>query len=467
MSITFLQLRAQAELERRKRKESSKKRSFREFIALANPHYKFYPYLARLIDLLQQVADNELTRLMVFMPPRHGKSELVSRLFPAYYLYRHPDQWVALTSYGAELAYSLSRNARDNYTRLGGRLKDDAAAVKHWETGQGGGLWAAGIGGPASGKGFNLGIIDDPIKDASEAFSAVIRRRNEDWFNSVFWTRREPVNAVVIIHTRWGKNDLAGYILKTENDEPEHWHIVHHEAIRDDWRLNYPGTCTIEPDDRQTGEALAPERYPLDKLKKIAKRIGKFFWDTLYQQSPIERQGRVYHQFDDKNIGPTSHGLDLSKAEGYYHAHDFGAVNRAWGLFAKIGHKYYLIHEEILPEGTSKARATKIKSHFTGRKVIAGWGGALSEIQQRRDYSEGGINIRALPVTDVESQIDKTNKMFENETLMICSDMLLTIDQLENCVRDEKEGIQDKSKWHHLDVLRYFATGIGGGGWVW
>ena len=183
MLTTSLQLQAQAELERRKRKKEEPQLSFRDFITQANPHYKFYPYLDQLIELLQRVADGELSRLMVFMPPRHGKSELVSRLFSAYYLYRHPDRWVALTSYGAELAHTFSRNARDNYTRMGGNLKSDAANIKNWETGRGGGVWASGVGGPAAGKGFNLGIIDDPIKDALEAGSSAIQNRNNDWFN--------------------------------------------------------------------------------------------------------------------------------------------------------------------------------------------------------------------------------------------------------------------------------------------
>lgn len=197
----------------------------------------------------------------------------------------------------------------------------------------------------------------------------------------------------------------------------------------------------------------------LRQLDTVDYKRKKGDWD-------IRRAGRVYHAFDDKNIAPTSYELDLSKAEGYYHSHDFGAVNRAWGLFAKIGKQYFLIHEEILPEGTSTARAKKVKVHFEGRKVIAGWGGALSEKQQRRDYAEAGVPIRALFTTDVEGQVDKTNKMFENETLMICSDMLTTLDELENCIRDEKEGIQDKSKWHALDVLRYFAAGISRRGWT-
>lgn len=404
---------------------------------------------------------------MVFMPPRHFKSEIVSRLFSAYYLYRHPDRWVALTSYAAELAYTLSRNARDNYQKFGESLKAAAAAVKHWETDKGGGLWAAGVGGPATGKGFHLGIIDDPIKNSEEAQSSSIRRRNEDWYDSTFSTRQEPGAAIVLIQTRWGVHDLTGYLLTKEIEEPEHWHILHFAAIKEESPPKYPDTCTLEPDKRKVGEALNPIRYPLEKLKKIARRIGNFFWNALYQQWPILRQGRVYHAFTFANVGPHSRDLDYSKVDGYYHSHDFGAVNHVWGLWAKIGNQYFLIYEEKLPEGTTEARANRIKAHFDGRKIIAGYGGAASEEQYRRDFANYKVEIRLptnITASDgeiVEAQIRAANQGFESKTLMICNDMVHTLDQLENCIRDEKEGIMDKASWHYLDgCIRYFAAGI-------
>lgn len=189
--------------------------------------------------------------------------------------------------------------------------------------------------------------------------------------------------------------------------------------------------------------------HQLEAVEFRRKRLGD--WD-------IRRTGRVYHGFSEP--GPASYELNL-KGASFYHAHDFGAVNRAWGLFAKVRQSYYLIHEEILPEGTTKVRANKIKTHFRDRKVVAGFGGAKGEEQQRLDYTQEGVPVRLSLVTDVESQIDMTNQMLQSGKLVICSDMTFTIDQLENCVRDEKEGIADKSIWHHLDVLRYFAGGMG------
>jgi len=190
--------------------------------------------------------------------------------------------------------------------------------------------------------------------------------------------------------------------------------------------------------------------HQLDGVEFRRKRLGD--WD-------IRRTGRVYHGFQEP--GPASYELDLSRADGFYHAHDFGAVNQAWGLFVKLGAAYYLIHEAILPEGTTPARAQQVKAHFRDRKVVSGFGGSKSEEQQRLDYTQAGVPIRLPIVTDVESQIDTANRMLESGELVICSDMTLTIDQLENCVRDEKESIADKSIWHHLDVLRYFAGGVG------
>ena len=268
--------------------------SFADFVSRVNPRYQWYPHVKQLADVLQRVADGELNRLMVFMPPRHGKSELVSRLFSAYYLLKHPDRWVGINSYAAELAYTFSRNARDNYTRAGGGIKHDAGAVKHWETGQGGGLWAAGVGGPITGKGFHLGIIDDPLKNAEESSSETIRAKHRDWYDSTFYTREEPGAAIVVIQTRWNEADLSGHLLDKESEEPEHWHIIHFEAIKDSERPLYPATCFLEPDRRKENEPLAPRRYPIEKLEKIQRRIGPYFWAALYQQRPAPREGGTF-----------------------------------------------------------------------------------------------------------------------------------------------------------------------------
>ena len=272
--------------------------SFREFVARVRPGYVWYRHCEVLADVLQRVADGGLRRVMVFMPPRHGKSEEISRLFSAYWLFRNPHQWVGINSYGAELAYTLSRAVRENYQKAGGAIRDDAAAVRHWETPQGGGLWAAGVGGPITGKGFHLGIIDDSLKNAEEAASATVRAAQKEWYGSTFYTREEPDAAIVIVQTRWNEDDLAGWLLKEEtaDDEPERWHVVSFEAVKEETPPEVPATCTLEPDWRQPGEALCPERRPLSKLRKIARRIGSYFWNALFQQRPRPAEGKLFRR---------------------------------------------------------------------------------------------------------------------------------------------------------------------------
>lgn len=245
---------------------------------------------------------------MIFAPPRHGKSELLSRLFSAYYLSLFPDHWVGINSYAADLAYTLSRSARENYLSNGNSVKDDVAAVKHWETTEGGGLWAAGVGGPITGKGFHLGIIDDPIKNAEEAASETVNQGQQAWYSSTFYTREEPSAAIVIMMTRWNVNDLCGWLLsqEAEDEEPERWHIVSFEAIKERDSIEIPSTCTLEPDDREVGEPLCPERYSLEKLKKIAKRVGTYFWNALYRQRPTAKEGNMFklHQLPIFSAAP-------------------------------------------------------------------------------------------------------------------------------------------------------------------
>jgi predicted phage terminase large subunit-like protein len=303
-----LVLKARAERERRRRKREREKQqvspiSFREFVGKVNPRYRWYRHCEVLADVLQRVADGEIKRLMVFMPPRHSKSETVSRLFAAYFLYRYPQKWVGITSYSAELAYTLSRNARENYRKIGGQVNEEASAVKHWETGKGGGLWAAGVGGSITGKGWGLGLIDDPIKNAEDAASDVIRAKQQDWYSSTFYTREEPwsdtdpQSALIVIQTRWHEADLSGWLLAEEknDDDPERWHIVNLPAIAEEADPNqFPATCAIEPDWRKSGEALCPERRPLEKLLKICKRIGSYFFDSLFQQRPSAKEGEFF-----------------------------------------------------------------------------------------------------------------------------------------------------------------------------
>ncbi len=288
-----------AELRRRglpSRAAGSRFPTFRAYVEHVRPSYRWFKHVDVLGGVLERVLAGEITRLMIFEPPRHGKSEQTSRLFSGYFLLRYPERWVALTSYSAELAGRLAGAAKENYLAAGGPLRG-ARGRYHWETGEGGGMWAAGVGGSATGKGWHLGIIDDPIKNSSQAASAVIRSGLKEWHQSTFSTREEPEGgALIVIQTRWHEDDLAGWLLQEErsDDEPERWHIVHLPAIRPDVDQEFPASCTVEPDWRAVGEPLCPERYDLKKLQKREKRIGAYYWAALYQGEPKPRDGDFF-----------------------------------------------------------------------------------------------------------------------------------------------------------------------------
>jgi predicted phage terminase large subunit-like protein len=271
---------------------------FRSFVEKVNSRFAFYSHCVLLSNVLEKVASGEIKRLLVQLPPRHSKSEMVSRLFSAYYLKRNPHHFVGINSYSAELAYTLSRASRENFLQSGGVVKDDVSAVKHWETPDGGGAWAAGVGGSITGKGFHLGIIDDPIKNAEEAASELIREKHKEWYSSTFYTRAEPDAAIIIIQTRWHESDLTGWILSEETSadgEPENWHIVCLPALFEE-DLEFPPTCTVERDFRsEPGAALCPERYDEKRLSKIRSRIGEYHFDALYQQTPSSKQGLFFN----------------------------------------------------------------------------------------------------------------------------------------------------------------------------
>jgi hypothetical protein len=286
--------------------------SFRAFIAAAYPRYGFHRWAELLISLLQAIADGQLSRLIVTCPPRLGKSLLVSKLFPAYFISRHPHLFAAIASYSSELAYAHSREARHFYRVTGNPLSKDSAAVGNWLTPERGGCIAAGVDGPFTGKGYSLGVIDDPYKGPADAGSSRIRSRIEEWLKAVWFTRAEPqfieqagggrqrnLSAQVIVLTRWDHEDIVGWLLAQEAGEaPQDWHILNLPAIAEHPadQPTYPPSCTVEPDWRAPGEALCPERFPLSELHKIRSRVGSFWWNALYQQRPSPAQGAIFQR---------------------------------------------------------------------------------------------------------------------------------------------------------------------------
>jgi predicted phage terminase large subunit-like protein len=230
------------------------------------------------------VLDRELTdietgandRLIVQMPPRHGKSYLTSCFFPAHYLGMHPSRNVILTSATNSLAMEFSAMARDTVAEhgwmFGINLRKDRSAVERWQLEQGGGLRAAGVGGDVMGRGADLLIVDDYFKDIEEALSETMRTKLYQWFLSTSQTRLSPSGAIVLMATRWHGKDLIGEVLRTAEETGEKWRIVKFPALGDD------------------GAALWPEQWSAEKLESRKRSYTAsgypWMWEALYQQNP-------------------------------------------------------------------------------------------------------------------------------------------------------------------------------------
>lgn len=263
------------------------------FTRYTMPTYQCGAHHALLCQKLDAVAQGHITRLMVFMPPRHGKSELVSRRFPAWYLGQHPTRHVIAASYGATLAQDFGRSVRNLVTTQRFRalfpntgLAPDSSARDIWHTAQGGGYTAAGVGGGLTGKGAHLALIDDPVKDRQEAESPTRRLAVWDWYRSVLRTRLMPGGAIILVMTRWSPDDLAGRLLADmHNQTGEVWHT-----------LSLPALAEQQPDPlgRALGAPLWPEAFSGPDLEQIRLAIGQREWSALYQQNPVATEGMVF-----------------------------------------------------------------------------------------------------------------------------------------------------------------------------
>lgn len=220
-------------------------------------------------------------RMVFSFPPRHGKSELLSVNTPQWILDRWPHYRVMITAYGADLATSFGRRVRDelDYINSAGltrtTLKPDSQRADEWYTTEGGGMLCAGVAGPITGRGADVLLIDDYLKNAKDAASVTIRDDIWDWFVSTAFSRLEPGGSVVIVATRWNVDDLIG---RLDELQPGLWTHV-----------KFPAIATEDNDvlGRRIGDPLWPERYDLDRLSNIREVLGEYFWQALYQQAPI------------------------------------------------------------------------------------------------------------------------------------------------------------------------------------
>lgn len=283
-----------------------------DYAAARDPEFLRPPHVELLNSILVKLTAGTLLKadgtpyrkLLVTEPPRHGKSEFISKWAPAWFLKRFPRKKVGVCGYEAEFAASWGRKVRDILEEdpTAPKIRSDNRAAHRWELEAGGGMFTAGVGGPLTGKGFQWLDIDDPIKNFEDASSETMRDKAWDWVRSTALTRLEPGGFTTLVMTRWHADDIAGRFLAEEADD---WYHLDLPAIAGE----------ADPLGRKVGEALWPERYSIHDLEKLRKTVGPQIWASLYQQKPYVEGGGLFRT--DRVRLYTSHEV---------HNQDTGAV---------------------------------------------------------------------------------------------------------------------------------------------
>lgn len=255
------------------------------------------PHLRILSEKIVGVATGQIPRLIVTMPPRHGKSELISKYTPAWFLGSFPDKKVMLASYADTFAAQWGRKSRDLLEEHGPRifgvhLSQDSKGGAQWEVARKRGgkkaegvMVTAGVGGGLTGKGAHLLIIDDPVKNAEEAQSERTRQAHHDWWMSTARTRLQKGSGVILVMTRWHEDDLAGRLLADEIEGGDKWEILNLPAFAE---------SPNDPMGREIGEPLWPEMFDLPTLQQTKRAMGEYWFSAMYQQRPAPADGMLF-----------------------------------------------------------------------------------------------------------------------------------------------------------------------------
>jgi predicted phage terminase large subunit-like protein len=285
-------------------------------------------------DAFNRVANGQLKRLIINMPPRHGKSELGSYLLPAWFLGKYPDRKIIQASNTGELAIDFGRKVRnliqsDEYAAIfpGVKLASDSKAAGRWNTNQKGSYFAIGVGGTVTGKGADIFIIDDPHaeREATQAVSnPQIFTKVYNWYTSGPRQRLQPKGAIILIQTRWAKNDLTGKLLAAQSEDPsaDEWEVIEFPAIL------------------PSGAPLWPDFWPLPELEGLRASIPVSKWQAQYQQNPTSEEGaimkREWWMLWDDPVPPTCEAIIQSwdTAHSKSDRADYSACT-TWGIFYK------------------------------------------------------------------------------------------------------------------------------------
>ena len=372
------------------------------------------PFHVSYYEVLTRFAMGEIKKLMITMPPQHGKSEGATRRLPAFVLGQDPDKRIAIVSYNATKARKFNRELQrimddDRYYELfpqtllagqasyqeqGKRSRNYARNADECEiVGCQGSFKTIGVGGSLTGEPVDMLIMDDLYKDAASAWSPVIRQNVADWYDTVASTRLHNDSQQLMVFTRWHMEDLAGRLLEQEGeydpiDNPQGWTLISFPAIQ-----NKPPS---ELDPRAEGEPLWPERHSLTKLLEIKERTPTVF-ESMYQQNPQPSQGLMYEEFTCYTELPYR-----SQSVAYIDAADSGADYLCALFYKEAEDGNYIIDVLYTKEPMEVTETTltyMLQQHQVERCHIEsnnGGGLFVSNLQQRA-YDMGNRLTRFYP----------------------------------------------------------------------
>jgi predicted phage terminase large subunit-like protein len=355
-----------------------------------------------LIPHLEQ-ARTKPKRLLISMPPRHAKSVTIMRAL-IWHLQRTPAALSAYLSYNSDQAQDQSRTMRLLARTAGLRLRDDTKGVGLWRTPQGGGLLATGINGGVTGKGIKGWlVIDDPHKNRKEAESPIIRGAVWDSFRGDLYNRLEDDASVIIVQTRWHREDLIGRILAGELEDGQDWEVIEMPALRSS------RTGQAADDDTPDEElvALWPERFGVPKLKTIRAVSGPYNWWSIYQAKPRRKGGAVFHEptrYDRKSWKPDGHWIIIGAdpaATAKTSADWSVAVAMAMKGFGDNAEAWILEiqrHQESVPQFARRVLA--MAKRYRCKVAVEAVSGFKSVPQTMREAAPGLDIEEVYPATD-------------------------------------------------------------------
>ena len=436
------------------------------FISVTYKDYKIgwvHQEICETLDLfLKDLIDGKRPRLIITMPPRSGKSEIVSRRFPAYFLGKYPDLSIISVSYSATLAEDFCRDVQriidsDEYKAIFPNTKLSDKKDKNYKrtsdifeiVDHKGVYCSAGVGGGITGKGCDILIIDDPIKNRQEANSENTRKKIFDWYSSTAYTRLSPIGGVIMMCTRWHLDDLIGKVLSDKNQKP--FHVI-----------SYPAIAEHDEPHRKQGEALHPERFSLEILNEIKSTLSASDWLSLYQQRPTPEGGAIFEVSKLRYYDETSEPKRFDQVVGSWDmtfkenkTSDF-VVGQLWG---RKGSEFYLL--DMVRDRMDFVKTLKVFINFANKHkncncwLVEDKANGTAIISTLKKHISG-----IIPITPKESKQERAYAItpyLEAGNIFFPKNQKFTKD-LEEEMLQFPAGVHDDTVDSMTQALNYFRT---------